>query len=168
MTPAAPLSQAELEAVATIWKRQRRELSTAFGGTSMLPAIAPGHDVIVDCGREPGVGDVAVFRFGNQLGVHRVAARGTSWLLTWGDANPLPDEPIAPAQVLGVIRDPAAFRRGAARAMLLWFIAAPGASAERLTRRVRLLYAAKTAYARGPIVFVGKALRALFRRGVQW
>ena len=90
------LSADEIDAVGMLWKRQRRQFVTSFSGTSMLPAIAPGQLVTVDCGIEPAVGDVVVFRYSDQVGVHRVVARTASWLLTWGDNNPLPDEPIAP------------------------------------------------------------------------
>ena len=69
----------------------------------MLPAIAPGQQVTVECGVDPVIGDVAVFRFDSQVGVHRVVACTADWVLTWGDANPLPDEPIAPPRLIGVI-----------------------------------------------------------------
>src|SRR5258708_36994374 len=98
------LSAAEIDGVATLWKRERRQFMTSFNGISMLPAIAPGQPVAVTCGIEPMVGDVAVFRYQSQVGVHRVVARTPVWLLTWGDNNPLPDEPIAPDLVIGVIR----------------------------------------------------------------
>ena len=82
------LSADEIDAVGALWKRQGRQFVTSFSGTSMLPAIAPDQLVTVACGVEPVVGDVAVFRYSNQVGVHRVVARSTTWLLTWGDNNP--------------------------------------------------------------------------------
>src|ERR1700733_2001594 len=64
-----PLTAEQLDAVAEIWKRERREFATFFDGTSMMPAIAPGEQVVVLCGVEAAVGDVILFRFDNQIGV---------------------------------------------------------------------------------------------------
>ena len=66
------LSADEIDAVGVLWKRQGRQFVTSFSGISMLPAIAPGQPVAVTCGIEPAVGDVAVFRYDNHVGVHRV------------------------------------------------------------------------------------------------
>ena len=131
------LSASEIDGVATLWKRERREFVTSFNGTSMLPAIAPGQQVAVACGIEPMVGDVAVFRYDNQVGVHRVVARTAAWLLTWGDNNPLPDEPIAPELVIGVISDVAPGPKSLRRRLLLRFLRSPAQPIERLTQRVR-------------------------------
>ena len=160
------LSAAELEIISTQWRRERRELVTSFGGVSMLPAIAPGQQVVVQCGVEPAVGDVAVFRFDNQVGVHRVAARSATWLLTWGDANPLPDEPIRATQVFGVITQKPVPKRSMHRALLLRLFASPGTPLERLTERVRLAYRVRTALAQGPLAFAKKAFRATLGRRV--
>ena len=129
----------------------------------MLPAIAPGQQVVVKCGVDPQVGDVAVFRFDNQVGVHRVVARSSTWLLTWGDANSLPDEPIAPAQVFGAIRQQPTQRNSMGRALMLWALASPRATRARLTERVRFAYRVRAAWAQGPITFAGKAVRAALR-----
>lgn len=129
----------------------------------MQPAIAPGQQVVVECGIEPTVGDVAVFRLDNQVGVHRVVARTEAWLLTWGDANPLPDEPIAPERVIGTIRSVAAAPRSLRRALLLRALAPRSLPIELLTRRVRLVYLLRSTWAQGLVVFTTKALRAVFR-----
>src|SRR5471032_298886 len=104
MIPAADalLSAAELRAVAALWKRERRVLATSFDGISMLPAVAPGQSVTLACGIEPRVGDVAVFLLENQVGVHRIVFSGPDFLLAWGDANALPDDPVMPERVLGI------------------------------------------------------------------
>jgi signal peptidase I len=104
--PLQSLSADEIDAVAVLWKRQGRQFVTYFSGTSMLPAIAPGQLVTVTCGVEPMVGDVAVFRYSDQVGVHRVAARSSTWLLTWGDNNPLPDDPVDPARIIVAMSPP--------------------------------------------------------------
>jgi peptidase S24-like protein len=157
-------SAAELAAIASLWQREGRELATCFSGTSMLPAIASGQQVVVDCGIEPVVGTVAVFRFDNQLGVHRVVARTASWLLTWGDANPLPDEPIELGQVIGIVRNVPAASSSFKRALLLRFVAPPRAPIERVRYRVRVVHRIRSTWRQGPRVFIGTAARAVARR----
>jgi Peptidase S24-like len=158
------LSADEIDAVALLWKRQGRRFVTAFNGTSMLPAIAPGQLVSVMCGIEPVVGDVAVFRYSDQVGVHRVVVRSSAWLLTWGDNNPLPDEPVMPIRIIGAIRDVPAAPKSLRRRMLLWFLGSTNQPIEALTHRVRLVYRAQAVWKQGPLVFVGTLLRALLRR----
>jgi hypothetical protein len=168
MTSAAgalePLSADAIDAVGALWKRQGRQFVTSFSGTSMLPAIAPGQLVAVTCGIEPTVGDVAVFRYGDQVGVHRVVARTGSWLLTWGDNNPLPDEPIVPDRVIGTIRSVPPASLSLRRRLLLRFLGAGRQPIDVLTHRLRLVYRARTAWGQGPLVFAGLLLRALLRR----
>ena len=158
------LSADEIDAVAVLWKRQGRQFVTSFNGTSMLPAIAAGQLVTVTCGVEPVVGDVAVFRYSDQVGVHRVVARSSTWLLTWGDNNPLPDDPVAPIRIIGAIRDVPAAPKSLRRRMLLWFLGSPNQPIEVLTHRVRLVYRARTVWKQGPLVFARTLLRALIRR----
>ena len=158
------LSAEEIDAVGVLWKRQGRQFVTSFNGTSMLPAIAPGQLVTVVCGVEPVVGDVAVFRYSDQVGVHRVVARSSSWLLTWGDNNPLPDDPVTPIRIIGAIRDVPAAPKSLRRSMLLWFLGSPSRPIEVLTHRVRLVYRVRTVWKQGPLVFAGTLLRALIRR----
>jgi len=158
------LSAEEIDAVAVLWKRQGRQFETFFNGTSMLPAIAPGQLVTVICGVEPMVGDVAVFRYSDQVGVHRVVARSSTWLLTWGDNNPLPDEPIIPVRIIGTIRDVPAAQKSLHRKVSLWFLGSPNQPIEALTQRVRLIYRAQTVWKQGPLVFARTLLRALIRR----
>jgi hypothetical protein len=159
------LSAAEIDGVATLWRRERREFTTSFNGSSMLPAIAPGQAVTVACGVEPMVGDVAVFRCGDQVGVHRVVAGTAAWLLTWGDNNPLPDEPIAPALVIGVISNVAPARHALRRKLLLRFlVSSRQQSIDLLTQRVRRVYRLRSVWGQGPLVIADTALRALLRR----
>src|SRR5438045_2755797 len=90
------LTGEQLAAVATLWKKNRQELVASFGGTSMLPTIAPGEEVTIRCGESGVVGDVIVLIGLETPIVHRIvaAAPDGSWLLTRGDANRLPDVPI--------------------------------------------------------------------------
>jgi hypothetical protein len=107
---------------------------------------------------------VAVFRYSDQVGVHRVVARTATWLLTWGDNNPLPDEPVTPTRIIGAIRDVPAAPKSLRRSMLLWFLGSPNQPIEALTHRVRLVYLARTVWKQGPLVFARTLLRALIRR----
>jgi hypothetical protein len=157
------LSAAELEVIATLWRRERREFVTSFTGTSMLPAITPGQEVLVECGVEPAVGDVAVFRRDDQIGVHRVVARTETWLLTWGDANSLPDLPIVPNEVIGLIRRVSAAPRSLRRALLLRLFAPQRLPMGRLSRRIRFAYSSRAAWALGPLAFARKVLQVIFR-----
>ena len=110
------------------------------------------------------VGDVAVFRYSDQVGVHRVVVRTASWFLTWGDNNPLPDEPVTPIRIIGAIRDVPAAPKSLRRKMLLWFLGSPSQPIEVLTQRVRLVYRARTVWKQGPLVFARTLLGALIRR----
>jgi hypothetical protein len=158
------LSAAEIDAVGVLWKRQGRRFVTSFNGTSMLPSIAPGQPVTVLCGIEPMVGDVAVFRYSDQVGVHRVVLRANDWLLSWGDNNPLPDDPVPLERVIGTIRDVPPPAPSLRRRLLLRFLGSPGQPIEVLTHRVRLVYRARAVWKQGPLVFAGALLRALLRR----
>lgn len=159
-----PLTAEQLDAVATLWKRERREFVTSFDGTSMMPAIAPGEQVVVACGVAPVVGDVVVFRFDDGVGVHRVAARAEEWLITWGDANPLPDEPILHDRVIGTVRNPRIAPRSLRRLLLTWFLASPAAPLDRVTRRVRLAHRVQSVWRQGPLAFGRAIVCALARR----
>ncbi len=158
------LSAAEIDAVGVLWKRQGRRFMTSFNGTSMLPSIAPGQPVTVCCGIEPMVGDVAVFRYGDQVGVHRVVLRSDDWLLTWGDNNPLPDDPVLLARLVGTIREVPPARRSLRRSLVLWCLGSPRQTIDALTHRVRLVYRTRAVWKQGPLVFAGTLLRALLRR----
>lgn len=155
------LSEEELAGVSTLWKREQRKLVTSFNGSSMLPAITPGQQVLIECGVDPVVGNVVAFQRQNLVGVHRLVACTATWLLTWGDANTLPDEPIERKLVIGVIRDTTAAPRSLYRTLLLWLLAPPRAPVDVLTRRVRLAHRVRAAWLQGPSVFVRKSLRVL-------
>ena len=96
-------SAERLDAAASLWKKERRELTARFSGTSMQPVIPPGTEVRVRCGAEVREGDVAVCQEGNRILVHRVIAvsRGSGWILTRGDATAVPDLPVRTSSVLG-------------------------------------------------------------------
>jgi hypothetical protein len=158
------LSAAEIDAVGVLWKRQGRRFVTSFNGTSMLPSIAPGQPVTVCCGIEPMIGDVAVFRYSDQVGVHRVVMRADDWLLTWGDNNPLPDDPVPLARVIGTIPGIPLPGQSPRRRLLLWFLGPSRQPIEALTHRVRVVYRTRAVWKQGPLAFASTLLRALLRR----
>ena len=92
-------------------------------GTSMRPSIDDGDWLLVDFGaRDVRTGTIVLFPLGERMVVHRVIGRarrgrGPRALRTKGDARLDPDPPLAPADVLGVVRavrpgaDPAAHDR---------------------------------------------------------
>jgi hypothetical protein len=96
----------ELIAIAAIWRSQRREIVTSFLGNSMLPTIAPGVEVTIDCAREWNDGDVIAFVGDGHLVVHRIVASSPDrrTLLTLGDYRIVPDAPIEDVNaIIGVI-----------------------------------------------------------------
>jgi len=153
-------SAGELEAVSQVWRRERRTLVTTFTGGSMMPSIAPGQQVSVECGIDPNIGDVVVFLRDNQVGVHRLVARCRDALLTWGDANSLPDEPVELARIVGTIRQVPPGPASLYRTVLLFWL---GGDVPRVRRRLQLAYRLRGALAAGPFGFVRKAARTLYR-----
>jgi hypothetical protein len=95
-----------LAAVATLWRREGKRFTASFGGTSMLPTIAPGQAVDVECAPfEPARGNVIAFVRGNQVIVHRVVVLRGSRIITRGDANRVVDLPVDAGSILGRVVD---------------------------------------------------------------
>jgi len=102
--PLIDLSEGDLAAVASLWRKTGRSLRARFGGSSMEPAIPDGSMVSLRCGQAGARGDVIAFLAGGRLIVHRIVARAPDggWTLTRGDARVLPDVPVRdPETVLG-------------------------------------------------------------------
>lgn len=79
-------------------------------GDSMRPDIPAGSRLLVEFGHgQPRIGEVVLFRRGETLLAHRLVARrviqGRTMLVTKGDGEALSDPPIAPDDVLGLVRD---------------------------------------------------------------
>jgi hypothetical protein len=166
------LDSQALSAVATLWIAQLREIRTRFSGDSMRPAIAPGQEVMVRCGAHPSIGDVVVYRVEQALAVHRLVADGGAWLLTWGDANPLPDEPFDKSALLGAVvgveragamSSVPTFSRSLWQRALLFGLVPSGAPRERVAARVRLIHRMRH-HARGGAAHVARRAWARLRR----
>jgi hypothetical protein len=102
----------ELVAVAALWRASGRQIVTSFLGTSMLPTIAPGVEVRIDCASRGQVGDVLAYVSGEALIVHRIEAitADSKWVLTRGDHRIIPDDPFD--RTSGVIGTIVAIRSG--------------------------------------------------------
>jgi hypothetical protein len=95
-----------------LFERYRADGATAWieaTGASMDPLIPAGSRLLVEFGRAPQrPGEVIVFRRDSAVIAHRfVARRGDATsgrLVAKGDAEALPDRPIASDDVLGVVR----------------------------------------------------------------
>ena len=116
-----PVPPAELAAIASLWKTSRRELSTSFLGTSMLPTIAPGQPVTIRCGDSFTPGDVVLLVLGSTILVHRLelVSRDGERVLTRGDHHVLPDFPARVEDVLGVVGGAPPAPGGVFRALIL-------------------------------------------------
>ena len=94
-TPSAAWSSViepqQLAAIATLWKRTGRELTTRFGGPSMRPAIDDGAEVRLLCVDDVKIGDVVAYAYGDRVIVHRLVAQWGDRFVARGDANLLPD-----------------------------------------------------------------------------
>lgn len=96
------LTSDQLTAIASLWKKRGQTLVAAFGGTSMLPTIAPGERVTIRCGESGNLGNVLVVIWQSTPIVHRIIAVGPngSWILTRGDNNLIPDVPVRNADLI--------------------------------------------------------------------
>lgn len=97
-------------AVASSLRGSGRVLESVVQGMSMGRTLAPGSTIRIELAERPSyrVGDVVAFLTGSRLIVHRLVYRGNSgmargFLLTRGDATPIPDAPVPEANVLGPV-----------------------------------------------------------------
>ena len=104
--PLTSFSGDELTAIASIWKREARQLTTSFSGASMLPTIAPGASLEIVCRDDARSDDVILFLHRGQPVVHRLLSfsRNGQWMLARGDANAIPDLPIPRDAVVGRVK----------------------------------------------------------------
>ena len=71
----------------------------------MLPSIPPGTLLRIECGNDAHGGDIIFFLHRGQPVVHRLLSfsRNGRWILTRGDANPIPDLPVERETLIGRI-----------------------------------------------------------------
>jgi hypothetical protein len=173
VTAAQPPTENEILAVAALWRAARREVVTSFQGTSMLPTIAPGVEVLLDCGKEWQVGDIIAFVDSGHLAVHRIMAASTNRqrLLTRGDHRIIPDDPFeATDAVIGVITRvkvgeewiaPAPLQKSWLRERVLQRVAADfNIGADACKKQLRVLQRIAWFFRLGPRI-VGKVRRLL-------
>jgi signal peptidase I len=97
--------------------RAGRTIRMRAGGSSMIPALWPGDELLVTplaAERSPAPGEIVLFMRDGRLFAHRVVAAvgdvPAGHLITRGDALDRNDPPIAPSEVLGAVA--AVFRDG--------------------------------------------------------
>ena len=120
--------------MATEVLRSSGKLRLKVNGWSMLPAIRPGDELLIESahGRDIGEGDIVLCQRGRRIVVHRIVAdkelASGRMVTTRGDAMLRADLPIPESQVLGklvmVIRNQKqikfAGRAGALQSIFLW------------------------------------------------
>lgn len=81
------------------------ELRLRVTGSSMLPAIRPGDDLLILRCRieEANPGDIVLFMRHRRLFAHRVILRSSTCLITQGDGIAEPDLPVAANELLGKV-----------------------------------------------------------------
>jgi len=88
---------------------QAGQLRLRVTGTSMLPAIPPGTDVLIRRTSPDDVvpGDVVLLRAYGGVRLHRLASKigagSSSVLITRGDNHTEPDPPVRGTELLGVL-----------------------------------------------------------------
>lgn len=70
---------------------------------SMEPTLQVNDVIVVTAGDSYAPGDVVVYQSGSMLVVHRVLEVEEDTLITQGDANQVPDEPVALSAVKGKV-----------------------------------------------------------------
>lgn len=99
-----------VKALASLLRSQNRELTSRVAGDSMGATLPAGTEIRIQLARvdQVGPGDVVAFISGRYLVVHRIVARaargaGRGHWITRGDAQILPDPPVAPDELLGPV-----------------------------------------------------------------
>lgn len=78
------------------------EIRWLVEGTSMLPTLPPGTEILVaPLARPPQLGEILLFMEGEHLVVHRMVRRLGDRLITQGDGRSSPDRPIRHEQLVG-------------------------------------------------------------------
>ena len=89
--------------------RAGHEVRVRVAGSSMVPALWPGDELLVRglVLAEPSRGDLLLFVRDGRLCTHRLVDwldhAGAARLITRGDAAPQCDPPVAPSEILGTV-----------------------------------------------------------------
>jgi hypothetical protein len=85
--------------------RAGRSIRMRALGSSMMPALRPGDDLLVNplTGSIPSRGEIVLFTRDGRLFAHRVVAAGEYHLITRGDCLDDDDPPVPPSQILGTV-----------------------------------------------------------------
>ncbi len=97
----------DVAGVLELLRRSANDLDCDVHGTSMGAAIPPGSRacIALDGGAPARPGDVVAILLGGEiLTLHRLVARGKSFVLTRGDGNRYCDAPQPLGRVLGTVR----------------------------------------------------------------
>lgn len=70
---------------------------------SMEPELSTGDLLFIKSADSYSVGDVVVFCNGKTAVVHRIIEMGDEGIITQGDANNIPDDPIQLSQIKGIV-----------------------------------------------------------------
>lgn len=106
MTREAHLQEACCSLVADV-ARISGKVQLRVAGASMVPTLWPGDFVSVHCcdPSELQPDSIIVFRQQQRLIIHRLLHRAGGRLITRGDARPLLDDPIDPADIVGRVEN---------------------------------------------------------------
>jgi hypothetical protein len=73
-------------------------------GTSMVPSIWPGDELLIQNTSAPLIpGQVVAWQANQRIFIHRVIEVNRNTVLTRGDRHHIPDPPFSPDQLLGVV-----------------------------------------------------------------
>lgn len=100
---------ARLQALCELWQDDEREVWITIRGQSMTPTILSGSRLRLRCSRDvPEVGQIAAFRRGDILVIHRLiriaeSANGQRLFVFRGDGSRFEDPPVTLDEVVGMI-----------------------------------------------------------------
>ena len=158
------LSAEEIDAVATIWKREGRRVCVPRSAApaccrrsrrgSRSSSTAGSSRWSATCG-------VSLRRSGRRPSCRRAAADVAADV---GRRQSAAGRSGRRPRVIGTIRDARPAPKSVRRALLRRLLASPSAPAGIVTRRVRLAHRIRSVWGQGPLVFAGTVVRAVIRR----
>jgi hypothetical protein len=105
MADPAPGRVAALRALFEHYRDEKRAEWVSASGSSMLPWIRSGDWLLVDFGASDAkIGEIVLVSRGDVIFAHRVVRRNQDALVTKGDNRRRFDAPVAPPEILGIVR----------------------------------------------------------------